>query len=111
MANYITKKHEIKLEDGTKQEKEIRYRIDADFKPAAISDICMEFIVNYCEDKNQINWLMEKVNTTIVDKNGKNRDYPFVSIRADFMNEFFPSIAKGDKKQKSWKDILNEKYK
>ena len=100
---------------------ETQYRIDADFKPSKIGDISMEFIENYCVANNQIDWLLEEVNTTtysVIRDKGKPTErtevvttdnYPFVNIRKDFVLKFFPSILGKDEPQ-TWKERLNAKY-
>lgn len=102
-----------------------KFRVDADFKPKKIDDICIEFIANYCKANKQKEWFMETVNkkTTakkkVKDENGKPTgevtieeiDYPFVNVRADFANKFFPSIIKGTpEKQPTIKDRFNDDF-
>jgi S-adenosylmethionine synthetase len=107
---YITKKvtHQktlYKLDSEGKRVKDkvvrtdedVTYRIDAAFVPSDISEICLEFIENYCEANNQIDWLVDTVSKTITDKNGKKRDLPFVNLRAEFAKTFFSNIIKGEK--------------
>ena len=43
---------------------ETKFRVDADFIPKKANDICMEFIMNYCEANNETDWLLDEVNTT-----------------------------------------------
>lgn len=93
---YITKVTTKKDEEGNNVKVETKYRIDADFVPSSINEVCLEFMMNYCKAKKEGAWLIEKANTTITDKQGKERDYPFVNLRADFMNKFFPSALKGN---------------
>ena len=83
----------------TRTKEDVTYRIDAAFVPSDISEICLEFIENYCEANNQIDWLVDTVSKTITDKKGKKRDYPFVNVRADFAKTFFSDIIKGDKNE------------
>lgn len=115
MANpqYITEpKVKTDKKTGEKIATEIKYRIDADFVPSASSEICMDFIENYCVAKNRTDWLVEVVQKTkpVKDKDGNNtdktRDYTFIEIRAEFVDEFFPQI-KGKKKKN--KPTLKEK--
>ena len=113
---WITKSKKVKGETI-----ETNYRIDAGFKPTEISDICMEFIEAYCVANNEIEWLLEEVNTTaytVIRDKGKPTErkevvacdnYPFVNLRKDFVEKFFPRIIKGSKVE-TWKDKLNAKY-
>lgn len=102
---------------------ETQYRIDADFKPAKIGEISMEFIENYCVANNAIDWLLEEVNTTtysVIRDKGKPTErtevvkcdnYPFVNLRKDFATKFFPSIiGKNSETTLTWKDRINAKY-
>ena len=119
MAQYITKKKKVKGEVV-----ETTYRVDAAYKPAEISDICIEFIENWCVANNKIEWLLEKVNTTsyVVERKDKNSgekytetvtcdNYPFVNLRRDFVESFFPSILKGKAATaETFKDKINRLY-
>lgn len=69
------------------------YIVDATYQPTTSADICYEFIENYCYEKKQMKWLVDTLQKSIVDKNGKTRSYPFVNLRADFVNKFFPDIV------------------
>lgn len=115
-----------KVENATKTIKVPQdFRIDAAFKPTRIDEICEEFIENYCEANNEIEWLIEKVNTTKYTTKKKNKEtgeieeveiecknYPFVNLRSDFVNKFFSDILKGNAEKKpSLKERLNAKYK
>lgn len=116
---YITKTKKLKGGEVA----ETTYRIDADFVPTEANQICMEFIENYCVANNQIAWLLEEVNITAYSVKRKNKEtgeeytevvkcdnYPFVNLRKDFIEKFFPTIIKGNAEKKTWKDILNAKY-
>lgn len=103
-------KQEFITKISGKEKKEITYRIDADFAPTDINDICIEFIENYCVAKKETGWLVDTVSKSIVDKTGKKRDYPFVSIRADFVKKFFPEIVKGTSKGETIKERILRKY-
>ena len=83
----------------------------------------MDFIENYCVANNELDWLLEEVNTTEYTTEKKNKEtgekeiktvkcdnYPFVMLRADFVKKFFPSIIKGIEKKETVKDRLNKKY-
>ena len=117
-AKYITKTKKVRGEII-----ETTYRVDADFKPAEVNEICMEFIENYCVAKGEIAWLLETVNTSAYEVERTNKEtgekfkevvkcdnYPFVNLRRDFVKKFFPKIIKGATTAKTWKEILNEKY-
>ena len=78
--------------------------------PTNINEVTQEFIEKYCVENNQIDWLLETVNKTIVDKKGQTRSYPFISTRRDFCLKFFPKLIKGTSKKESFKDRLNKKY-
>lgn len=118
-AEYITKKKKVKGETV-----ETTYRVDAAFKPAEIGEIAIEFIENYCVANNELDWLIEKVNTTSyqVERKDKNTgekymetvqcdNYPFVNLRKDFVAKFFPSIIKGATSQpETFKEKINRLY-
>lgn len=113
---YITKSKKVKGETV-----ETTYRIDADFKPTAIGEISIEFIENYCVANNATSWLLDEVNITeyaVIRDKGKPTEhkeivkcdnYPFVNLRKDFVEKFFPSILKG-KKDETFKERLNRLY-
>lgn len=116
---YIIKTKVVKGEEVT-----TTYRVDPAFKPTAINDICMEFIENYCVANNEIEWLLQTINTTSYPVERKNKEtgkcyvetvtctnYPFVNLRRDFVAMFFPSIFKGAAPHKeTWKERLNRMY-
>lgn len=101
---------------------ETQYRIDADFKPTKIAEICMEFIENWCVANNQIEWLVNTMNITeykVIRNKGKEDEkeeivkcdnYPFVNVRRDFVMQFFPKIIKGDNANETWKERINRLY-
>lgn len=101
---------------------ETQYRIDADFTPSKIGEISMEFIENYCVANNAIGWLLEEVNITtysVTRDKGKPTErkevvttdnYPFVNLRKDFAEKFFPSIIGKESTTQTWKERLNAKY-
>lgn len=108
----IVKKHTIKnKETGEKQLIETEYRVDAGFIPQAVGDICPEFIEAYCVANNQTDWLVEQVEKNIVDKNGKEKSLPFVSLRAEFVKKFFPKAIAASKPAETFKDRILAKYK
>lgn len=99
------------------EEVDQNYRIDPYFVPEKISDICMEFIYNYCVANNEVAWLKEinsrtekaiknkgKPNETIVEK-----PISFVSIRSEFTKKFFESCIKRNKpKQPTWREKVDK---
>lgn len=118
MADYITKEKKVNGETV-----KTTYRVDAAFKPSEISDISIEFIENYCVANSKIDWLVKKVNTTAYQVKRKDKEtgkeymevvecdnYPFVNLRRDFVEEFFPSILKKGKANETFKDKINRLY-
>lgn len=113
MADFITKSKKVKGEMV-----ETTYRVDASFVPTAINDICNEFIENWCVANNKVEWLVQKVNTTSYQVKRKDGtidtvecdNYPFVNLRRDFVETFFPSIIKGEAKKETFKDKINRLY-
>ena len=61
---------------------ETKFRIDAEFIPKKTNDICMEFIMNYCEANNETDWLLEEVNTTsyTVERKDKATGKPLLKL-------------------------------
>lgn len=95
---------------------EQKYRVDADYVPTAIDDICSEFIDNYVDAHNEGEWfvsVLEKKETyKNGDKKGQEKEMSFVSIRSEFVKKFFPNILKGtSKKELSFRERMLEKYK
>lgn len=103
-AQYITKKskHKGKIVETT-------YRIDADFIPSCVAEVCLEYIENYCVAHNETDWLVQECSITSFQKEVKNKNtgrreiitvkcksYPFVNLRADFVHKFFPQILKSE---------------
>lgn len=99
-----------------------KYRVDTDFVPEKIAEICMEFIENYCVANNEIEWLVNTINITeyeVVRNKGKEDEktetvqcdnYPFVNVRRDFVKKFFPKILKGEDGNETWKEKINRLY-
>ena len=127
-VKYTVIKHKVKKLDEAgkpiKNEKgnyvwetvEKQYRIDPDFKPTAIDEICAEFIDNYVEANNEGEWfvsVLEKTETYKKGaKKGEEKELSFVSIRSAFANKFFPQIIKGKAEQElSFRDKMLAKYK
>ena len=114
---YVTKSKKVNGEVV-----ETKYRVDAGFVPTEISDICMEFIENYCVAFKEIEWLVTTMNITeyeVVRNKGKENEYtetvkcdnyPFVNVRRDFVKKFFPKIIKGENANETWKDRINRLY-
>lgn len=87
------------------EEKTINYRVDADFVPKKLDEICEEFIQNYCLAKGKEEWLDKQYESkeTFEVKTSKRTyrgveytkgqkyeaDKSFISIRKDFAKEFF----------------------
>jgi hypothetical protein len=95
---------------------EKKYRVDADFKPSSIDEICAEFIDNYVEANNEGEWFVGVLEKTEVykkgDNKGKKKAISFVSIRSEFVNKFFPEIIKGEPaKELSFREKMLAKYK
>ena len=100
-----------KVKDKTVRTKEeVQYRIDAAFQPSDISEICLEYIMNYCEANNEGDWLLDVSQKQITDKNDKKRDMPFVNLRAEFVKTFMPSIIKGDAPAVNMKSRIAERF-
>ena len=119
-AKYITKTKKVKGEIV-----ETTYRVDADFVPASINEITMEFIENYCVANNELNWLVAAINTDsyVVERKDEETgkkyletikcdNYPFVNLRRDFTEKFFSQILKSKNapKAETWKEKINRLY-
>ena len=93
-AKYIEKTHNKKDKaTGEVTTVTTKYRVDAEFVPTKATEICNEFVEAYCIANNETDWLCEKYKATAVGKDGKERPYPFTSIRTDFCQKFFPAIV------------------
>lgn len=95
---------------------EEKYRVDADFKPKAIDEICAEFIDNYVEENNEGEWFVSILESKETykkgEKKGQEKDISFVTIRSAFAKKFFPEIIKGKPEQeKSFREKMLAKYK
>ena len=127
-VKYATIKHKVKVRDENGafvkddkgkyvwEEVEKKYRIDADFKPKAIDEICAEFIDNYIEANDEGEWFVEQLEKTETykkgEKKGQEKEISFVSIRSAFANKFFPEIIKGNPtKEMSFREKMLAKYK
>lgn len=119
----IKRQQRVDKKTGKKVIEDITYRIDASFIPEKVSDICMEFIINYCKANGaeSIKWLKDIANKketqerTSTDKNTGEKitktvkvHTPFVSLRTAFAEKYFPDIIVGKSKGgKSYLDIIN----
>ena len=93
-------------ENGKSVQVEATYRVDVDFVPSEINEICEEFIQAYCIAQGDIEWLVEqyttKIDCKIRDKEDKKkivkiekREQPFINIRKNFAEKYFPGCIKG----------------
>ena len=121
-AEYLEITHKNK--DG--KEKTIKYRVDADFVPKKLDEICEEFIQNYCLAKGESDWLDKQYDSTeVFEVKADKRKYKgveykkgdkyeaeksFISIRKDFADKFF-GIKKKEEKAKTGRDKWAEKKK
>ena len=127
-AKYTVIKHKVKKLDEAgnpiKNEKgnyvwetvEKQYRVDADFKPTSIDEICADFIDNFIEANNEGEWFVGVLEQTETykkgEKKGEKKEISFVSIRSAFANKFFPEILKGTpEKEMSFREKMLAKYK
>jgi hypothetical protein len=92
--------------NGKTAQVEATYRVDLDFVPDDINDICEEFIQAYCVAQGDEAWLYEqyttKIDCKIRDKDDKKkiikvekREQPFINIRKNFAIKYFPTCIKG----------------
>ena len=113
---YVEKKHKNK--DG--KEVVTKYRVDPAFVPTSVKEICEEFIQNYCEANGLEDWLTEQYEAkeiAVAKTNTKRRqagdkyEIPksFVSIRSAFVENYFPTIIKGNTKDNP-RDIWLKKH-
>lgn len=110
MPEYITKISKKKV-DGEIKLIEKTYRIDPDFVPTSTSDICVEFIENYCVAHDQIAWLVGELSTPRkqILKDGKERTAEITAIQlaSIFYKKFFPKTSKSEE---TWVQALLKKY-
>lgn len=97
-------------ETGKSIKHETVYRIDPDFTPKAIGDICAEFIDNFMETRpdEDKEWLGALVSE---DVNGKPPS--FFVIRSRFAERFFPAVMDAPKKtakKETWAEKWRAKY-
>jgi len=114
---FITIKHKVKVRDNDGnpvkkngkflwEEKEKKYRVDPDFVPSKVEEICEDFIINFCEANGKEAWLEAQYNSKEMKKKKvdgveikEEQPKSFVSIRSAFMDEFFNGIRKGKKEK------------
>ena len=112
---FITKKYDKKV-DGKKVEKETTYRIDIDFVPAKLEEICLEFMTNYCIAKNDTQWLSDMLTTKIkyVVSKGKNkgetkeRKYTEKEIKKEFVGRYFENLKAKEKEKSPFETALEK---
>lgn len=97
-----------------KVEKETKYRVDIDFIPKKIDEICIEFIDNYVTAHNEGEWFSEVLSMDEEIKKGTRKGQKqkasFVTIRSKFVNKFFPNIIIGKPNEGSKMDDLRKRY-
>lgn len=95
-------------------------------------DVNTDFIINWCKDNNQVEWLKrESAKTqlvkryprkTITDENGKKvsvvdktqeptlkrEPISFLTLRNAFIDEFMPEIRPTKKAKKTFRDLIDE---
>lgn len=118
---------EITHKNKSGEVKTIKYRVDPDFVPKKLADICEDFIQNYCIAKDEINWLdkqyasketftVKKDKRTykgVVYEKGEEyeADKTFISIRKDFAEKFFGIKKSDDANSKNGRAKWEEKKK
>lgn len=74
-------------------------------KPSPYAKYTQDFIVDYCQKHKKVGWLQEQVQAMDTDKKGKKHKRTFISIRANFVKEFFPDeVPESAKKNTSFYD-------
>ena len=73
-----------------KHKKDKTYNIAPDFIPQYTSDVCSEFIFNYCKANGQMAWLKEH-REQCVSESGNPLN---IKLRGEFVDAFFKSIRK-----------------
>ena len=107
---YIEKVTQKKNADGTKEKVVTKYRVDADFVPEKSTEICNEFIEAYCIANNETDWLCDRYEATVRGKDGFERPYPYVKIKAEFIAKFFPTLASAAKGTNNSRAAFLAKY-
>lgn len=115
---FITKTYE-KKKDGVKTEVKTTYRIDKDFVPTKNSEICYEFIANFCEAKGNeaIEWLIaiqeKMVERKDKDGNVKMKNEKPVKQRLtdkeiikEFIDKYFPELKAKAKEEPKYKSRI-----
>ena len=94
-----------------KEEIATTYRIDAEFVPTEQSQICIEFIKNYCisKGKKDAKWLYELMTSQKAkDSEGvKTRKITNLEIRKAFVEKYFPALIEKKTSHKT-QNILEE---
>ena len=124
----ITIKHRVKVlgEDGKPltndkgnfvwEEVEQEYRVDTAFVPSNVSEICEQFIENFCaESQDRIDWLLEEIDKKELHKNRKTaekeeKNISFVSLRSAFAHKYFPACIKEKKKKEDFRTKIRERF-
>lgn len=58
--------------------------------------IDQDFMIEYCKEHDQIEWLKQQVQKTYTDKQGKTRKVSWIQVRKEFKAKFFPKESKSD---------------
>ena len=62
--------------------------------PETLKEITLDYIISYCEDNKEVDWLVEVSETPVKpNKNGVIRKISFIEIRNAFVCKFFPDLA------------------
>ena len=68
-------------------------------KPNPYSKYTQDYIIDYCKKNKKLDWLVAQVEAEDVDKKGKKHKRSFMSIRANFVKEFFPEVVPASAKK------------
>ncbi len=101
-----------------------KYRVDAEFVPSAIGEICDDFMDNYVEAHNEGAWFVsqlemkepKKVRVKQADgsfiEEEKMVPISFMTLRSNFAKKFFPNIVKSTSTNKeTYIERMLKKYK
>lgn len=70
-------------------------------------DIKFDFILDYCTENNELEWLNEVVNSTYVNDAGETKDANFPQVKKAFIEKFYPELAPKKKANAmSMKDLV-----
>lgn len=102
----------------------IKYRVDAEFVPSAIGEICDDFMDNYIQAHNEGEWFVsqlemkepKKVKVKQADGSIKEVEkmepISFMTLRSNFAKKFFPNIVKATSSNtETFRDRMLKKYK